>query len=91
MPNATAFSMLVAWGELFVGISIFLGLFTRFGAAIGIFIVLNYTFAIGVGIWVPNLETMYVWALFTLLVCSAGRGMGVDQILRSRRRIRLFT
>lgn len=91
MPNAATFAVLVAWGELLVGVSIFLGLFTRFGAAVGIFIVLNYTFAVGLGLWVPSLETIYIWALFTLLVCSAGRGLGADQLLRSRRRIRLFT
>jgi len=91
MPNAGKFAVLVSWGELLVGVSVFLGLFTRFGAGIGIFMVLNYTFATGVGIWVPSLETLYVWALFTLMVCSAGRGFGADQLLRSRRRIRLFT
>lgn len=91
LPNAGKFAVLVSWGELLVGFSIFFGLFTRFGAAIGIFIVLNYTFAVGLGVWTPSLEAVYIWAMFTLLVCSAGRGMGVDQILRSRRRIRLFT
>ena len=91
IPNAGKFAVLVAWGELLVGISVFLGLFTRFGAAVGIFMMLNYMFTIGLGVWMPSLETLYVWALFTLLVCSAGRGFGADQILRSRRRIRLFT
>ncbi len=91
IPNAGEFAVLVAWGELAVGFSIFLGLFTRFGAALGIFMVLNYTFAVGLGIWMPSLEAAYIWAMFTLLICSSGRGLGVDQILRSRRRIRLFT
>jgi thiosulfate dehydrogenase (quinone) large subunit len=91
IPYAGEFAVLVAWGELLVGLSIFLGLFTRFGAAVGIFMVLNYTFAVGLGIWIPSLEAAYIWAMFTLLICSAGRGMGVDQILRSRRKVRLFT
>jgi uncharacterized membrane protein YphA (DoxX/SURF4 family) len=91
VPHAGKFAVLIAWGEIFVGISVFLGLFTRFGAAFGIFGVLNYTFALGTGVWVPNLESLYMWALFTLMVCSAGRAMGADQLLRSRRRIRLFT
>ena len=91
IPNAGKFAVLVAWGELLVGLSIFLGLFTRFGAAVGIFVVLNYTFAVGLGVWMPSLEAAYIWALFTLLICSAGRSMGADQVLRSRRRIRLFT
>lgn len=91
IPHAGKFAVLVAWGEIIVGVSIFLGLFTRFGAALGIFMVLNYTFAMGVGVWVPSLESLLIWSLFTFMVCSAGRGMGVDQVLRSRKRIRLFT
>ena len=91
LPNATKFAVLVAWGELLVGLSIFLGLFTRLGAVVGIFMVLNYSLAVGRGIWLPGMDTAYVWALFTLMLCSAGRGWGVDQVLRSRRRIRLFT
>lgn len=91
MPHAASFALLVSWGELLVGVSIFLGLFTRFGAAVGIFLVLNYTFAMGTGVWMPTMETLLVWAMFTLMVCSAGRGLGADQLLRSRRRVRLFT
>ena len=91
LPNVQPFAILFAWGELLVGVSIFLGLFTRFGAAAGILLALHYAFTVGIGIWMPGLETLMIWALFTLMVCSAGRGMGVDQVLRSRRRIRLFT
>ena len=91
IPHVSLFAVLVAWGETLVGISIFIGLFTRFGAAVGIFLALNFAFASGVLIWMPSLETMLIWALFTLMVCSAGRGLGIDQVLRSRRRIRLFT
>jgi len=74
-----------------VGVSVFLGLFTRFGTAVGLFMILNYTFAVGLGIWIPNLETLFFWAMLTLFLSSAGRGMGADQVLRSRKRIRLFT
>ena len=91
IPHIGKFAVLVAWGEILVGVSIFLGLFTRFGAAVGIFMVLNYTFVLGVGVWVPGLESLYIWSLFTFMVCSAGREMGIDQVLRSRKRIRLFT
>ena len=91
LPNAGKFAVLVAWGELLVGASIFVGLFTRFGAAVGMFLILNYAFAVGLAIWLPSMEAVYLWAIFTLLVCSAGRAMGADQILRSNRKIRLFT
>jgi uncharacterized membrane protein YphA (DoxX/SURF4 family) len=91
IPNTTNFALLVAWGEFLTGVSIFFGLFTRLGAVVGIFLVLNYTFAVGRGILMPSLEFAYMWALFTLMICSAGRRAGVDQILRSRKRIRFFT
>ena len=91
MPNAAGFAVMTAWSELLVGISVFLGLFTRFGAAIGIFVVLNLTFMMGIGVWQPTLETLTIWALFTLLVGSAGRGFGADQVLRSQKKVRLFT
>ena len=91
IPHVGKFAVLVAWGEILVGISVFLGLFTRFGAAVGIFMVLNYTFALGLGVWVPSQESLLLWSLFTFMVCSAGRGLGVDQVLRSSKRIRLFT
>ncbi len=91
MPNSEAFSVFVAWAELSVGLSIFFGLFTRLGGAFGIFLVLNYMLATGQQIWLPGAEAAYIWALFTLMICSAGRGLGADQILRSRKRIRLFT
>jgi thiosulfate dehydrogenase [quinone] large subunit len=91
LPHAGTFAVLLAWGELLVGFSIFLGLFTRFGASVGIFIVLNYLFTTGIGSWMPSLEVMYLGAMITLLICSAGRAVGADQILRSNRKIRLFT
>ena len=91
MPNSAAFSVFVAWAELLMGLSIFLGLFTRLGAAFGIFLILNYMFATGRAIWLPGVDALYMWALFTLMLCSAGRGWGADQILRSRKKIKLFT
>jgi len=91
IPHAGKFAVLVAWGELLVGFSIFLGLFTRFGASVGIFIVLNYLLTTGIGSWLPSLEVMYLGAMVTLLICSAGRSIGADQVLRSNRKIRLFT
>lgn len=91
IPNADKFAVLVTWGELTIGFSIFLGLFTRLGAMLGVFFVLNYTFTQGTGVWMPSMDTAYLWSLVTLLICSAGRGWGVDQVFRSRKRIKLFT
>lgn len=45
MPNATAFSYLVAYGELLVGIALILGIFTHFSAVMGVLMNLAYLFA----------------------------------------------
>ena len=91
LPNAETFAVLTGWGELLFGLSVFLGLFTRLGAAIGIFVVLNFTFAVGRAIWLPGMDAAYIWALFTLFICGAGRVWGIDRILRGKWNIRYFT
>ena len=91
LPNTDVFAVLVTWGELLFGLSVLLGIFTRLGAGIGILIILNFTFTAGRGIWLPGMDAAYIWALFTLLICGAGRILGVDQILRGKWKITIFT
>ena len=45
LPNAATFSYLVAFGELFVGVGLILGLFTGLAAFFGGFMNMNYLFA----------------------------------------------
>ena len=45
LPNATAFSYLVAYGEVLVGIALIVGLFTHFAALMGVIMNLAYLFA----------------------------------------------
>lgn len=45
LPNATAFSYLVAYGELLVGIALIVGIFTHFSALMGIIMNLAYLLA----------------------------------------------
>jgi thiosulfate dehydrogenase [quinone] large subunit len=45
IPNSVTFSYLVAYGELFVGIALILGLFTGIAAFFGSFMNMNYLFA----------------------------------------------
>lgn len=91
LPNTETFAVLIGWGELLFGLSVFLGLFTRLGAAVGILMILNYTFTTGREIWLPGMDAAYIWALFTLLICGAGRIWGLDQILREKWNIKLLT
>lgn len=45
LPNAAAFSYLVAFGELAVGLALLLGIFTRFSALMGVLMNLAYLLA----------------------------------------------
>lgn len=89
-PNALTFADLVRFGELLVGVSLFLGLFSRLGGLFGIILPLNYIAARG------GLATLSAWSSIDacLMLLSAisfvlptGRVAGVDA-LASRRAVR---
>lgn len=85
IPHATLFSYLVMAGELIAGLSLLLGLGTRLGAAIAMFLFLNYMFSKGRLFWSPDSEDAAVF--FSALVCllgAAGRVWGVDAYLARR-------
>jgi thiosulfate dehydrogenase [quinone] large subunit len=92
-PNINIFAELVRLGEVCVGISLVLGLFTRFGGLIGILLPLDYMAARGA------LNTFTDWssldscmALLSAIsfVLPTGRVAGVDALF-ARRRIRPAT
>jgi thiosulfate dehydrogenase [quinone] large subunit len=85
LPHATLFSYLVMTGEVIAGLSLLLGLCTRIGAAIAMFLFLNYMFSKGNYFWSPNSEDAAVF--FSGLVCclgAAGRVFGIDAYLARR-------
>ena len=85
IPHATIFSYLVILGELTAGISLLLGLGTRVGSAVAMFLFLNFLFAKGRLFWSPDSEDAAVF--FSALVCllgAAGRVWGVDAYLAKR-------
>jgi thiosulfate dehydrogenase (quinone) large subunit len=86
-PNAVGFADLVRFGELCVGISLLLGLLTRFGAFFGVVLPLNYLATRG------GLGSFSAWgsldgALALLsaisLVLPTGRIAGVDAMVTRR-------
>ena len=83
MPGAIAF--LVAWGELFMGIALILGLMTRYAAFAGAFMVANFWFAKGQPILSSQSHDV-IW--FVILVVlgglHAGRTMGLDAKLSGK-------
>lgn len=75
----TVVNILVVWGEVGVGISLILGLFTRFGAAMGtlmmlLFFVAAWDWAFGV----VNQHLTYAVVTAGLAVVGAGRYFGLD-------------
>ena len=85
LPNAPVFAALVTGGELFVGVTLILGLLTRFSAAVGLVLVLNYMFAKGAWFWTPSSnDAAFVAIALALLIGAAGRTFGLDAFLARR-------
>jgi len=85
IPHAKLFSYLILTGELAAGLSLLLGLGTRVGAVIAMFLFLNYMLAKGRLFWSPDSEDAAVF--FMALVCcigAAGRVGGLDSYLARR-------
>lgn len=88
IPNASLFAHLVAWGETLTGVSLLLGLFTRLGGLVGVFLPLNY-WAMKSG-WAQagNFGGMD-WAAIALsfinLVLPTGLVFGIDGLIARKR------
>ncbi len=85
MPGGIAF--LVAWGELFMGIALILGLMTRYAAFAGAFMVANFWFAKGQPILSSQSHDV-IWFVILIVLggLHAGRTMGLDAKLSGKYR-----
>ncbi len=85
LPNASFFAGLVSWAELLVGLTLILGLMTRFSASVALVLALNYMFAKGAWIWTPSSNDAAIVAIaLALLIGAAGRTLGLDAFLARR-------
>lgn len=85
IPHATLFSYLVMAGELVAGLSLLLGIGTRLGAAVAMFLFLNFMLAKGRLFWSPDSEDAAVFfSALVVLLGAAGRVWGVDAYLAKR-------
>lgn len=75
LSNLSLFSHMVAFGELFVGIALILGVFTGIAAFFGAFMNMNYLFA---GTVSTN-PVMFVIELFLILAWRAAGWYGLDR------------
>jgi thiosulfate dehydrogenase [quinone] large subunit len=85
LPNKAVFAALVSWGEFAVGVAMILGLATRYAAAAGALLVINFWFAKGQGV-LDGTNHDVVWlVIFVVLGCiPAGRIAGLDDGLSDR-------
>lgn len=85
LPRAAIFALLIAWGELLVGICLVLGLATRVAAALGFLLAANFMLGEGAWFWTPS-SSYAAWAVISLalMVGAAGRTRGLDAFLAKR-------
>ena len=83
VPHHELFGYLVTAGEICVGACLLLGCFTRAGAFVGLFLVLNYFFGIGMargGAMLAQQQTFAV-SLVIFILSNPGRVLGLDGLL----------
>jgi thiosulfate dehydrogenase [quinone] large subunit len=86
VPHHELFGYLVMAGEILVGGCLLLGLFTRFAAFVGLFMVINYYFGPGMargGAVIAQQQTFIV-TLIVFLLSNPGRALGLDGIIFAR-------
>lgn len=85
IPHAVIFSHLVMTGELVAAISLLTGTATRIGAAVAMFLFLNYMLAKGRWFWSPDSQDAAVFFIaLVVFLGRAGRVWGVDAYLARR-------
>jgi len=68
-----------------VGLSLLLGAGTRFGAALGLVLIANYTLAFGEIPWQPGEDQAFLIGLVVVLITNPGKAFGVDAWLARAR------
>jgi uncharacterized membrane protein YphA (DoxX/SURF4 family) len=87
VPYHELFGYLVMIGEISVGACLLLGLATRLSACVGIFMIANYFFAIGLpsgGATMAQQQT-FVVSLIIFILSGPGRTLGLDGVLFSKK------
>lgn len=88
MKAPALFAYMVAWGELFLGIALLLGVLTRLSSYLGAFMVAAFLFTKGHSLTLlshNNYDTIWMLILLTLGLCAAGRTFGLDRYLLARK------
>lgn len=84
IPHADLFASLVTYGEILVGIALFLGLFTSIVALIGAFMNANYYLAAAhTSASTQSVNALFIVAQLLFVLACVGQYYGVDQYLFS--------
>ncbi|HEY8196844.1 MAG TPA: DoxX family protein [Gemmatimonadales bacterium] len=85
LPNAAFFAAVVTGSELFVGVTLIMGLMTRFSSSVALILALNYMLAKGAWFWTPSSnDAAFAAIALALLIGAAGRTLGLDSFLARR-------
>lgn len=85
LPHASAFGLLVTYGELFAAVSLLVGVATRAGAVVAAFLLANYALAKGARPWDPASNDVAMLCIaIAVFAGRAGRAFGVDYYLTRR-------
>jgi len=85
IPHSTLFSYLVMTGEAVAALLLLTGTMTRVGAAVAMFLFLNYMLAEGRMFWSPDSEDAAVFFIaLVVFLGRAGRVWGIDCYLAKR-------
>ena len=74
LPNKELFAFLVGWGEFAIGISMILGLATRYGAVAGAVMLANFWFAKGQGVLAGQNHDV-VWMIVFIVLAGLHAGL----------------
>ncbi len=83
LPNASLFGWAIGAGELLIGAALMVGLFSRISALFGLALVVGYLLAHGDAVG-PNSSVLLAVILFTFVLASPGRVLGLDAMLRGK-------
>jgi thiosulfate dehydrogenase [quinone] large subunit len=85
IPHATLFSYLVMTGEALAAFSLLTGTMTRVGAAVAMFLFVNYMLGKGRMFWSPDSQDAAVFLIgLVVFLGRAGRVWGFDRYLAKR-------
>lgn len=84
LPHALLFSQLTLLGEWTAGVLLLLGLFTGIGAAIIMWLMLNFMLMKGMSNGMGSIDRLFFGLSALLILASAGSALGFDRLVRER-------